>query len=162
MPDRGGAVQGTADRRGPGRPNSVRSASGTTLVDGRPAGPGRVLVLAYGFFALAAGARSAVQLSTHAGRAPLAYLLSALAASSYLLAAFVLNRSDREPVYAPIARALCVLELLGVVSVGTVSLLRPGLFPDATVWSHFGSGYGCVPAALPVLALFWLRRHQAL
>ena len=40
--------------------------------------PGRVLVALYGVFALAAGARAAVQLSTRFSEAPLAYLLSAL------------------------------------------------------------------------------------
>jgi len=42
-------------------------------------GFGRVLVFVYGIFAVAATARSAVQLATKASEAPLAYVLSALA-----------------------------------------------------------------------------------
>ena len=34
-------------------------------------------------------------------------------------------------------------------------------FPDATVWSGYGRGYGFVPLVLPVLGLLWLR-HKAL
>ena len=33
----------------------------------------------------------------------------------------------------------------------------PVAFPDKTVWSHFGSGYGYVPLVLPVIGLMWLR-----
>ena len=34
--------------------------------------------------------------------------------------------------------------------------VAPGLFPDDTVWSRFGAGYGWVPAVLPFLGLAWL------
>lgn len=44
-------------------------------------GPGRVLVVGYAFFALAAGARAGWQLATRFDEAPVAYLLSALAAA---------------------------------------------------------------------------------
>jgi hypothetical protein len=47
-----------------------------------------------------------------------------------------------------------------VLTVGTVSLLVPEEFPDATVWSGYGEGYGFVPLVLPVLGLAWLR-HTA-
>ena len=43
-------------------------------------GPGRVLVAVYAVFALAAGARAAVQLALQFDEAPLADLLSAFAA----------------------------------------------------------------------------------
>ena len=46
-------------------------------------GPGRLLVAVYGVFALAAGARAVVQLATRYAEAPVAYLLSALAAAVY-------------------------------------------------------------------------------
>ena len=49
-------------------------------------GPARALVALYGVFALAAGARAAVQLSTRFSEAPLAYLLSAFAAVVYVVA----------------------------------------------------------------------------
>lgn len=121
-----------------------------------PAGPGRVLALTYAFFTLAAGARSGVQLATHASRAPVAYSLSALAAVSYLAGTVMVAAADRDPRRRPFAIALCRLELAGVLLVGTLSLALPAAFPDATVWSHYGSGYAFVPAGLPLLALVWL------
>jgi hypothetical protein len=35
------------------------------------------------------------------------------------------------------------------------------VFPRATVWSHFGEGYGFVPLLLPILGLWFLRRSNA-
>ena len=52
------------------------------------------------------------------------------------------------------------LELAGVLGVGVLSLLRPSWFPEASVWSGFGVGYGFVPAVLPVLGLLWLQRQR--
>lgn len=114
-------------------------------------GPGRLLVAVYAVFALAACARSAVQLATRFGGAPLAYLLSALAAAVYVVATVALVKGARR-----LAVAACLVELAGVLVVGTASLLVPSAFPDATVWSAFGQGYGFVPAVLPVLGLWWL------
>lgn len=116
-------------------------------------GPGRALVAVYAVFAVAAGARSAVQLATRFEAAPLAYLLSALAAAVYLLATVALARSSRR-----LALTACSVELAGVLTVGTASLLAPAAFPDATVWSDYGVGYGFLPLVLPVLGLLWLRR----
>ena len=116
-------------------------------------GPGRALVAVYAVFAVAAGARSAVQLATRFEAAPLAYLLSALAAAVYLLATVALARSSRR-----LAFTACSIELAGVLTVGTASLLAPAAFPDATVWSGYGIGYGFLPLVLPVLGLLWLRR----
>lgn len=115
-------------------------------------------MLAYAFFVLAAGARSAVQLSMHASRAPLAYALSAIAAVVYLAGLVVVALADRRPDRRPLAVRLVLAELSGVVIVGSASVLWPRAFPDATVWSGFGSGYGYVPVLLPVLALAWLIR----
>ena len=36
----------------------------------------------------------------------------------------------------------------------------PDAFPDKTVWSHFGQGYGFVPLVLPVLGLLWFRKVE--
>lgn len=52
------------------------------------------------------------------------------------------------------------VELVGVLTVGTLSVLDPEAFPRATVWSLYGSGYGFVPLVLPVLGLLWLRRTR--
>lgn len=118
-------------------------------------GPGRLLIAVYAIFALSATARSVVQLSTHFSRAPLAYLLSALAAVVYIVATVCLARGNRTS--RRIATVSILVELVGVLAVGTWSLLDPAAFPDATVWSDYGQGYGYVPAVLPLLGLWWLR-----
>ena len=121
-------------------------------------GPGRVLVAVYGVFALAAGARAAVQLAVQFDEAPLAYLLSALAAVVYVVATVGLARGGAGG--RSTAIVACSVELAGVLVVGTLSLLDGEAFPDATVWSNYGQGYGFIPLALPVLGLLWLR-HQS-
>jgi cytochrome bd-type quinol oxidase subunit 2 len=121
-------------------------------------GPGRVLVAVYGVFALAAGARAAVQLATRFDEAPLAYLLSAVAAVVYVVATAGLARGGQGG--RRTAVTACSVELAGVLVVGTASLVDPAAFPDSTVWSGYGSGYGFIPLVLPVLGLLWLR-HQA-
>ncbi len=125
----------------------------------RRSGPGRLLVAVYGVFALAAGARAGVQIATRFHEAPVAYLLSAFAAAVYIVATATLSRSGRTS--HRVAVASCTIELIGVLAVGTYSLTDRAAFPDATVWSSFGNGYGFVPLVLPVLGLLWLRRtHQ--
>jgi hypothetical protein len=118
-------------------------------------GPGRVLVWVYGIFAVSAGARAGVQIASQFSQAPLAYLLSALAAVVYLVATVALVRSSWR-----LAVVCCSIELLGVVAVGTASLVDGVAFPKATVWSLYGIGYGFVPLILPVLGLLWLRRTR--
>jgi cytochrome bd-type quinol oxidase subunit 2 len=121
--------------------------------DGATAGgPGRVLVAVYGVFALAAGARAAVQLATRFDEAPVAYLLSALAAVVYVVATVAFARGGRRT-----ALVACSVELAGVLVVGTLSLLDPAAFPDETVWSAYGRGYLFVPLVLPVLGFLVLR-----
>jgi hypothetical protein len=128
--------------------------------EGRPtaSGPGRLLVLVYGIFALSASARAGYQLATQFSEAAVAYLLSAFAALVYIVATVSLAGSG--PRARRVALTACSVELLGVLIVGTVSLLVPSEFPDATVWSGYGEGYGFVPLVLPVLGLAWLR-HTA-
>ncbi|HEX2131103.1 MAG TPA: hypothetical protein VHH15_06040 [Actinophytocola sp.] len=118
-------------------------------------GPGRLLIAVYAVFALAATARSAVQLGTRFDEAPLPYLLSAFAAVVYVLATACLVRGDRAS--RTVATVSIVVELVGVLVVGTLSLVDPAAFPEATVWSDYGRGYGFVPAVLPLLGLWWLR-----
>jgi hypothetical protein len=57
-----------------------------------------------------------------------------------------------------IALACCVAELVGVLTVGTWTLVEPSAFPDATVWSDFGMGYLFIPVLLPLSAIYWLRK----
>jgi len=116
-------------------------------------------VAVYATFALAATARAGLQLATRFGEAPVAYLLSALAAAVYVVATVGLARGG--PVARRTALLACSVELAGVLAVGTWSLLSPGTFPDATVWSAYGRGYGFVPLVLPVLGLLWLYRTRS-
>jgi hypothetical protein len=119
-------------------------------------GPGRVLVAVYGTFALAAGARAAVQISTRFGEAPVAYLLSAFAAAVYIVATVALARGSRG---RRTALTAITVELVGVLVIGTLSLVDRAAFPDETVWSVYGQGYLFVPLVLPVLGLAFLRRR---
>jgi hypothetical protein len=121
-------------------------------------GPGRVLVAVYAVFALAATARAGVQLATRFHEAPLAYLLSAFAGVVYIIATITLARGTRPS--RRLAWAAIGVELVGVLSVGTLSLLDPAAFPRATVWSSFGIGYGFIPLVLPFLGLGWLWRTR--
>ena len=116
-------------------------------------GFGRVLVFVYGVFALAATGRSSLQLATKASEAPVPYALSAFAAVVYIVATLALATGRRR-----LALLAVGTELAGVLVVGVTSLLVPEDYPDATVWSQFGAGYGYVPLVLPVVGLWWLLR----
>lgn len=116
-------------------------------------GFGRVLVFVYGIFAVAATGRSTLQLATAASEAPLPYSLSAFAGLVYIVATFALATGRRG-----LALTAVGIELVGVLSVGVTSLLLPKDYPDATVWSDFGAGYGYVPLVLPLVGLWWLLR----
>ena len=121
-------------------------------------GPGRILVAVYAVFALSASARAGVQLGTKFSEAPLAYLLSAVAAAIYIVATISLARST--PGARRMATVAILLELVGVLAVGTLSVFDAEAFPRATVWSLYGIGYGFVPLVLPLLGLLWLRRTR--
>lgn len=120
-----------------------------------PLGPHRVLIALYALFTLAAGARSSVQLVQNAGEAPVAYGLSAVSAFTYAAGWYAIARAARGR--TALASVLLWVELCGVIVVGTLSLVEPDWFPDASVWSEYGIGYGFVPVALPVCGLLWLR-----
>ncbi|MBN1095489.1 hypothetical protein JKP76_05245 [Blastococcus sp. TML/C7B] len=133
-------------------------ALGAPAEAGSGSGAARVLVALYAVFALAAGARAAVQLATRFDEAPLAYLLSALAAVIYLVATVALARGPRGRRVALVAISI---ELVGVLVVGTLSLADAAAFPDETVWSGYGRGYLFIPLVLPVLGLWLLLRRRA-
>lgn len=143
----GGPAHEAARPTTPRGPRSTRS------------GAGKVLVALYATFAVAATSRAGYQLLAKGEEAPLAYGLSALAAVVYVLATVGLA-VDR-----PWARRLAWVavgtEAVGVLVVGTYSLLRPQAFPDPTVWSEYGLGYLLVPLVLPSVGLWWLRRTRA-
>lgn len=125
----------------------------------RPAyGVGRVLILVYAVLALAATGRSLYQMMTKLHDAPLAYTLSAVAAVIYIVATVALAHNGRR--MRKVAWTAVVIECVGVWVVGGLSLVHPELFPDETVWSQFGAGYGYVPAVLPILGMIWLYRSS--
>ena len=121
-------------------------------------GPGRVLVAVYAVFAIAATARATVQLLSRYAEAPTAYVLSAVAAVIYIVATITLGLGTRAS--RRVALVAISVELLGVLVVGTLSLVDPAAFPRATVWSTFGMGYAFIPLVLPVLGLIWLWRTR--
>jgi hypothetical protein len=142
---------------GAGPTSGAQAGPGATAASGTSSGPGRALVAVYGVLAIAATARSAVQILRDFDSAPVAYALSGLAAVVYVLATVALARDGR---WRPVAWAAVATELVGVVVVGALSLARTDLFPDATVWSGFGQGYGYVPAVLPLVGIWWLARTR--
>ncbi|MFJ8053892.1 hypothetical protein [Streptomyces luteogriseus] len=122
-------------------------------------GPGTLLVWLYGVMVVGAVSRSAYQIATEFDRAPLAYSLSAVAGVVYGFITYTLVRGGETA--RRVALACCVAELVGVLTVGTWTLVEPSAFPDATVWSDFGMGYLFIPVILPVSAIYWLRAHAS-
>ncbi|NYI70891.1 hypothetical protein GGQ54_001451 [Naumannella cuiyingiana] len=122
----------------------------------RSSGFGRALIAVYAIFALAATARSAVQLITRGGEAPLAYGLSAFSGVIYLVATVALARRGRLAYL--ISWLTITVELIGVLTIGIASLTHPELFARDTVWSRFGMGYLFIPLLLPIVGMWWLRR----
>ena len=128
-------------------------------------GVGRVLVAVYAILAIAATGRSVYQIIDRFSEAPLAFCLSAAAGVIYLVATVALATRRRR-----LALVTISIELAGVLVVGTLSLLAPGLLGlhsadpfgrTATVWSAYGAGYLLVPLVLPILGLLYLRRRPA-
>jgi hypothetical protein len=121
-------------------------------------GPGRVLIAVYGIFALSATARAAVQILGRFSEAPVPYALSGLAGLVYILA--TIGLAGRGPGARRLAWGAVGFELAGVLVVGLLSVFDTGDFPDDTVWSYFGRGYGFIPLVLPLVGLWWLRRTR--
>lgn len=131
----------------------------TTPARPRMTGIGRVLVIVYAVMALAATGRSFVQIVQRFDEAPIAYTLSAISAVVYILATLALIFSGSRAWYT-VAWVAIVFELVGVLVVGTLSLLVPELFAHPSVWSWYGMGYLFVPLVLPFLGLWWLISHR--
>ncbi len=124
----------------------------------RRSGPGRLIIAVYAVFVVGAVSRAAFQIATKWEQAPVAYALSALAGAVYVLATAALAVPGRRAWW--VALAAISTELLGVLAVGTWSLLDPATFPDDTVWSGYGRGYLYIPLVLPLAGLWWLWRTR--
>ncbi|WND38573.1 hypothetical protein RI578_31705 [Streptomyces sp. BB1-1-1] len=121
-------------------------------------GPGILLVWLYGVMVVGAVSRSAYQIATEFDRAPLPYTLSAVAGVVYGFITYTLVRGGETARKA--ALVCCAAELVGVLTVGTWTLVEPSAFADATVWSDYGMGYLFIPVLLPLSAVYWLRRAR--
>lgn len=130
-----------------------RSASSSRAV-----GVGRVLIVVYAILALGATARSVVQILTEYSTAPVAITLSALSGLVYILATVALILPGR--FWYRVAWVTISFELIGVLVVGTLSIVRPDLFAHPSVWSGYGIGYLFIPLVLPVLGMIWLRHRR--
>ncbi len=142
----------------PGTPAAARGTSE------RLGGLGRILIAVYIVLAIAATFRSLYQIISKFDEAPLAYSLSAMSGVVYIVATIALimgirgARTASGRRWRAIAWGALAFELVGVLIVGTLSIVAPDLFGHPSVWSMYGSGYLFIPLALPVLGLIWLRR----
>jgi hypothetical protein len=141
------------------------TASGPTVAgnpgpvtDTRNTGPGRLLIAVYAVFAISATARAGYQILTKFSEAPLAYSLSAFAAAVYVVATVSLAKPGRT--WFKVSVVAVLVELIGVLVVGALSVFDAVNFPHETVWSLFGRGYAFIPLLLPILGLVWLYRRR--
>ncbi|MCU1482739.1 MAG: hypothetical protein JWQ19_3525 [Subtercola sp.] len=142
-----------------GQTNAVGASSRSgKIVRPRVAGVGRVLVVVYAILALGAFGRSLVQITEQYNDAPVAYSLSAVSAVVYIVATIALVA--RGLVWYRVAWVTISFEMLGVLVVGTLSIVQPELFAHATVWSIYGIGYFFVPLVLPILGMIWLAKNK--
>jgi hypothetical protein len=132
----------------------------------RTTGIGRVLVVVYGILAVAATGRSVFQIIDRFHEAPVAFSLSALSAVVYIVATIALVAPGAA--WYRVALVTISFELLGVLVIGTITVVAPNLIGlasndpfgrTATVWSSYGLGYLLIPLVLPVLGLLYLRRR---
>lgn len=121
-------------------------------------GFGRLLVFFYGIFTLSAGVRAYYQITHRFAEAPLSISLSALSALIYLVATIAMSRKGQNA--WKISQVAVGIEMAGVLLIGIFSYLQPQHFALASVWSHFGSGYYCVPLVLPMVGLWWLNKTR--
>lgn len=128
-------------------------------------GPGRLLVAVYAVLAIGATVRSLYELATKFSDAPVSYSLSLFAAVVYVVITVCLVRNT--PRARAIAQIGMWIELVGVLVVGTLSIVNPDLFTNpetgkavSSVWYWFGRDYLFVPLILPILGLRFIRSSK--
>ena len=136
-----------------------------TAPGGTSHGPGRLLVAVYAVLAIGATVRSLYEVATKFSAAPVSYTLSLTAAVIYVVITICLVRGT--PRARSIAQAGMWIELVGVLVVGTLSIVNKDLFTNpetgkavSSVWYWFGRDYLFVPLVLPILGLRFIRRSQ--
>jgi uncharacterized membrane protein YfcA len=115
---------------------------------------GKLLGFSYPLLGLSTGVRSLYQLffkpeSTHL----VAASLSLLAAICYIIASVAFFKRTRWAWRLGVG--MLSFELLGVLIVGTLSLIYPSVI-GRTAWGQFGRDYGFFPLIQPILGLLWL------
>ena len=143
--------EGQVNEQGAG-PSPTDEDAGQT----RATGFGRVLIAVYAVFALAATARSLVQVIRSFSEAPLAYGLSAFSGVVYIVATIALASRGRWAYR--LSWITISIELFGVIAIGIASLTHPEWFARDSVWSYFGMGYLFIPLVLPLVGMWWLRK----
>jgi hypothetical protein len=149
----------------PSNPTAADSDAAAPSQSRRSLGVGRVLIVVYAILAIGATSRAVYQMATVYSTAPVAITLSALSGIIYIVATIALLRQSRT--WYRVAWVTISFELLGVIVIGTLSILVPSVFVqgsgvDGTVWSYYGYGYLFIPLVLPVLGMLWLRSRRAL
>jgi hypothetical protein len=131
----------------------------------RSLGVGRVLIIVYAILAIGATSRAIYQLATVYSSARVPITLSAVSGVVYIVATLALLLPGRA--WYRVAWVTISFELLGVLVVGSLSLIDPSIFAGGakvsfgTVWSYYGIGYLFIPLVLPVLGMLWLRSRRA-
>jgi hypothetical protein len=134
----------------------------TSKISNRARGFGRVLVIIYAILAIGATSRAIYQMATVYSEARIPITLSAVSGVVYILATLALILPGRG--WYRVAWLTISFELLGVIVIGTLSLIDPifagsANVADGTVWSYYGRGYVFIPVVLPILGLIWLSRR---
>lgn len=119
-------------------------------------GVGNLVIAVYGVFAISATVRALYQLVRRYDEAPLAYWLSLFSALVYIIATIALAKNKTS-----LARNTLIFEFVGVLTIGSMSILIPAIFAHPTVWSFFGMGYGFIPLLLPIFGLWWISGRRA-
>lgn len=143
----------------PGTEPTPEPATGTSH------GPGRLLIAVYAVLAIGATVRSLYELATKFSDAPVSYSLSLFAAVVYVVITICLVLDT--PRARTIAQTGMWIELVGVLVVGTLSIVNKDLFTNpetgkavSSVWYWFGRDYLFVPLILPILGLRFIRSSR--
>lgn len=116
------------------------------------------LLAAYSILAFAAVGRSTYELIFKFDEAPVPYTFSVIAALIYLVACWAIWRGDALGV--KVGKVACSFELIGVLTIGTLTTIGERAFDVGTVWSYYGRDYGWLPLVVPALALWWLFKQE--
>ena len=114
-------------------------------------GAGRLLVAVYAVFALVGLLARRLQLATASTGRPWRTCCRRWRRGSTWSRRWRCARGARR-----LACARCCSSWSACCVVGTLIVVDADLFPDQTVWSAYGAGYGFIPLVLPVLGLWRL------